>query len=428
MEEAVENEAISYLSNYLKINTTNPPGKERFAAEFLEKILDKEGISVERLSWNSYRPNLLARIKGNGEKKPFLLLNHMDVVKADYENAFTGEVKDGYVHGRGALDMKGFGIMQLMVLLLAKREGLNLKRDLIFLAVCDEESGGTKGMEYLVDKHFEEICPEYALSEGSFGTKGIASRDVIYGYAIADKAPVWLRMKVKGQSGHGSMPIKNSAINQTVLALEKIINDDSCIRFTEESKEFFKQLGSLQTFPKSCILKNVYKQPYLSLAKSQLTSQKTLNAVIRDTISITSLKSGDKENVIPGYCEATLDCRILPGKKPSEFIEDLKTIVDNGNIRFEVIKSEEPVSSQPYTEFYDVLKDVLKKPLVPMISPAITDLRFLRKKGVTSYGLTPIVLMKDDLDMIHGNDEKISVKNLLDGVEKTYEVVKKMCV
>ncbi len=426
MDGNLEKEAVDYLSQYLQINTTNPPGKERLAAEFLEKILGKEGISVQKYSSNSYRPNLLAKIKGNGEKQAFMLMNHMDVVAAEYENAFSGEVKDGYVHGRGALDMKGFGIMQLMTILLVKRNNLPLKRDLLFLAVIDEETGGSKGMEYLVNNCFDEIKSEYALSEGSFGTRGIVGKDIVYSYAVADKAPLWLKLRTKGQPGHGSMPIKNSAINQMVSALEKIRTYESEIRFTTESKEFFQKLSSIQKFPKSYILKNVHKQPYLSLVKNQLTKEKTLNAILKDTISITSLKAGGKENVIPETCEATLDCRLLPGKTVTEFIEDLKTITGN-NIEFEIIKGEEPASSKSYTEFSQALEEVLKKPLIPMISPAITDLRFLRKKGITSYGITPIVLVKEDLETIHGKNEKISVENLIQGTENTYEIVKKMC-
>lgn len=429
MGKICEKEATDYLSQYLRINTTNPPGKERLAADFLEKILIQEGISVKRLSYSIYssRPNVLARIKGRGEKKPFMLMNHTDVVAAEYENAFSGEVKDGYVHGRGALDMKGFGIMQLMTMLLVKRNNLPLKRDLLFLAVCDEESGGSKGMEYLVNNCFDEINSEYALSEGSFGTKGIVGPDIVYSYAVADKAPLWLRLRTKGQPGHGSMPIKDSAINQMVQALEKVRTYESEIRFTPESKEFFKKLGSVQKFPKSYILKNVYKQPYLSLVKKQLTKEKTLNAILKDTISITSLKSGGKENVIPETCEATLDCRLLPGKTVTEFIQNLKTITGD-NVEFEIIKGEESSSSKAYTEFSQALEEVLKKPLIPMISPAITDLRFLRKKGITSYGITPIVLTKDDLEMIHGKNERISIQNLIQGTENTYKIVKKMCI
>jgi len=316
--------------------------------------------------------------------------------------------------------------MQLMTMLLVKRNNLPLKRDLILLAVCDEETGGNKGMEYMVSKHFDEIDSEYALSEGSFGTKGIVGPDIIYSYAIADKAPLWLKIRTKGQPGHGSMPIKDSAINQMVLALEKIGAYDSEIRFTPESKEFFRRLSEIQKFPKSYILKNVYKQPYLSLAKKQLTKEKTLNAILKDTISITSVKAGCKENVIPETCEATLDCRLLPGKTVTEFIEDLKKIT-GGNLEFKVIKGEESISSKTDTEFSHVLQQVLKKPLIPMISPAMTDLRFLRKKGVTSYGITPIVLTKEDLETIHGKNEKISIKNLVQGTENTYEIIKKIC-
>ena len=427
MDEKTEKETVSYLSNYLQIDTTNHKGAENVAAKFLREILNKEGINTCEYYETWTRPNLIARIKGTGEKKPFMLLNHMDVVEADYEKAFSGEVKDGYVNGRGTLDMKGFGIMQLMTMLLVKRNNLPLKRDLMFLAVSDEESGGSKGMEYMVSKHFDEIEPEYALSEGSFGTKGIIGQDVVYSYAVVDKAPVWLKLKTKGQPGHGSMPIKDSAINQMIEALEKIRVYESKIRFTPETKEFFQKLSKMQKFPKSYMLKNIHKQPYLSLAKKQLTKERTLNAILKDTISITSIKSGNKENVIPEVCEATLDCRLLPGKKVAEFIENLKTIIGNSNVEYEILKGEESASSKINTEFKNVLEEVLKKPLMPMVSPVITDLRFLRKKGVTSYGITPIVLTKEDLETIHGKNEKISIKNLVEGTENTYEIIKKIC-
>lgn len=428
MDTKTREETMSYLSQYLQIPTVNPPGNEEKAAEFLEDILKKGHIQTKKYSYQSSRPNLIARIKGTGEKKPLLLLNHMDVVEADYANPFSGEIKANYIHGRGALDMKGFGIMQLMTMLLVKRNNLSLKRDLIFLAVADEEAGGQNGMEYVVNHHFDEINSEYALCEGSFGIKGIIGDDIVYACAIADKAPLWIKLISKGQPGHGSMPIKDSAINQMIRALEKIRGYETEIRLTEESKKFFKKLGSLQKFPKSIILKNVHKKFFLTLAKKQLTSEKTLNAVLRDTISITSLIAGNKVNVIPGTCEVTLDCRLLPGRKPLEFVELLKEIIDNERIIFEIIKVEESGSSRTDTEFYQTLEEVLQKPLLPTLSPAFTDLRFLRKKGVTSYGLIPIVLTKEDLDMIHGKDEKISIKNLIEGTEKTYEIVQKMCM
>lgn len=427
MDENTKKETINYLSQYLQINTTNPPGDEEKAVEFLEGILNKEGIQTTKYCQTKSRPTLLARIKGNGEKKPLMLMNHTDVVAADYEKAFSGEVKDNYIHGRGALDMKSFGIMQLVSTLWVKRKNLDLKRDLIFLAVPDEECGGMQGMKHMVENYFDEIDSEYALSEGGCGTVGIIGKDVAYSCAVAEKSPLWLKLTSKGQPGHGSVPIKESSISQMIQALDKIRNYETEIRFTEETKEFFKRLGSLQKFPKSMILSNIYKKPYLALAKKQLVSEKRLDVIIRDTISITSLKSGGKENVIPETCEATLDCRLLPGTKPSEFVEMLKRIVNDERVTFEIILEEESIGSKIDTEFYKILEEVMKQPLIPTLLYATTDLRMLRKKGITSYGLIPIVLTKEDLEMIHGKYEKISIKNLLEGTEKTYEIVKKMC-
>jgi acetylornithine deacetylase/succinyl-diaminopimelate desuccinylase-like protein len=420
--DEVEEEAIRYLSDYVRINTINPPGNETPAALFLQGILEAEGLKVETYGAKPERLNLLCRLKGNGAEKPLILLHHMDVVAAEREtwsvDPFGGDVRDGYIWGRGTVDMKGFGIVELLAFLLIRRLSIPLTRDLIYLATADEETGSMDGAEWMVRHHYEKIDGEYLLNEGGFGLKSDSLS--VFNCCIGEKGPVWIRLSTEGTAGHGSMPHNDNACVHLVKAIDRIADYKTPFRIIPQMRRFLDMVGiGADVGPEE-------------LVGHPLMADPAVWAMFRDTISITGLRAGQKENVIPSRAEATLDCRLLPGTDRSAFIEELKGVIDDKRVKVDVIMEQEASYSPGDTAMYKALEEVLAKnypgvPMVPMISPGFTDSRCFRKKGVYCYGLLPFVFDRKELSSVHGKDERLSIENLGKGIKTIFELIKGLC-
>jgi len=418
--QAVEDRTVQLFREYLAINTCNPPGDVAAAAEFFRAIFEKEDVPVE-LIWTNKdtgRVNVLARLKGSGKKRPLMLLNHMDTVPVDRSgwsvDPFTALKKDGYIYGRGALDMKNFGIVQFMTMLLLKKNNVALDRDVIFLAVADEETTGTLGSAWIVRNKWEEINAEYVLDEGGFGTQGFFTKDkkLIFSVGVAEKKVLWLRLSTSGPSGHGSMPLKENANFIMVQALSRVASYVTPIHITAPVAEMIRRLGKLADTPYN-------------------------NALQRNTISLTVTNGfvGDppKSNVIPGKAEAVLDCRLLPDQDQNEFVSKLKKIIDDPRVKFNYI--ERPIESivSPYdTELFMIIEEETRAVFpdsitVPHLVIYGTDSRFFRKKGASCYGFFPGPVTMEEYKTIHGNDERIREKSLRTAVRIYYNVVKSFC-
>ena len=252
LSRAVEEEALTLLSRYIQINTTNPPGNEIKAAQFFKEIFDREGIEATIIESAPGRANVYARVRGSGEKKAVVLLNHMDVVPADAkrwkEPPFSGATKDGYIWGRGALDMKGPAIVELMSLILMKRRNAPLKGDIIFLGTADEEAGGALGAGFLVEKHAELFSDVgLVLNEGGGIQVGDDGRVGYYRVSVAEKTPLWLRLTASGSAGHGSTPGNSLAVNKLLLALNRLIQYESPIRVLPEVQKFYADAARFES-------------------------------------------------------------------------------------------------------------------------------------------------------------------------------------
>ncbi len=420
--DAVNEEAIRYLKDYIRINTTNPPGNERPAADLLQGILEAEGLKVETYAATPERPNLLCRLKGNGAEKPLILLHHMDVVGVERENwsvdPFGGEIRDDFIWGRGALDMKGPGIVKLMAFLLAHRLSIPLKRDLIYLATADEETGGKEGAEWIAQQHPEKLDAEYLLNEGGYGirTKSFS----VFNCCIGEKGPIWIRLSTKGRSGHGSMPHSDNACIHLVKALDRIADYTTPFQIISQMHPFLDMVG---------IGSDVGPD---KLSEHPLMADPAVWAMFRNTISITGLRAGQKENVIPSRAEATLDCRLLPGMDRSTFIKELQEVIDDPRVQIDVILELEPSCSPSDTLMNTAIEEVLSKnypgvPVVPMISPGFTDSRCFRKNGIHCYGLIPFLLDREELSAVHGKDERLSIENLGRGIKTIFELIERLC-
>ncbi|MCA9473985.1 MAG: M20/M25/M40 family metallo-hydrolase [Nitrospira sp.] len=406
-------EAVDTLQQYLRFNTTNPPGDVTGAADFLQKILEKEGITVTRYEAAPGKINLYARLKGTDKAKPILLLHHMDVVPADASrwngvDPFGGELKDGHIWGRGAIDMKGTGVLQLYAFLTLARQKIALDRDIIFMAVNDEEIGGTMGTRYMLDHHYNELDPEYVLDEGGFGSREIfVNGKLVFGISVAEKRALWLRVTAHGIAGHGSQPHDQNPNDKLMRALNRLFS------------------APFPTVPNTAL-------DGLEVQLGPLTPNQFTSAIRQTTVSLTSLRSGvgdpPKANVIPSLAVATLDARLLPGMDAEAFLAEVKSRLGD-QIDVEVIHPASPSVVTPHdTGMFRSLSNAITRHhpdaiVVPMIIPYGTDSRMFRLRGAKCYGILPLVLTTALATSIHGDAERIPVDQFETGIRIYYETL-----
>ena len=426
-------ETIRYLQEYIHINTANPPGNEVEGVRFLKKILEAESIPCQIFEPSPGRGNLLATLKSNGKKRPLLLLNHMDVVSAEKEqwsfDPFEGVAQDGYLYGRGALDDKSMGIIEMMALLILKREQVPLKRDVLFLATADEETGGRWGVQWAVENIPSLKESEYALNEGSYvilNDEGIADQ---YGVSSGQKVLFQLELKAKGTSGHGSRPLPDNPNVKLVQALERVTKWETPYNILPMAKEYFSRTALKQPSDERKFFEDIEKGVTDPSFSAKLTSNPIYNAIVRDTISLTILRGGNKENVIPSESTATLDCRLIPGSSKENFLKEIKKRLGNG-IEVEVISESLSLPPSPLnTDLFQAIQKFAARndpgcPVVPVLLSGATDSRFLRENGITTYDFCPFRLKEKELLLVHGTDERIALENLEFGVKMLVEIIK----
>ena len=432
---AVGDEAAQLLSQYLRINTTNPPGTEIAAARWLASVLQREGIEAQVFEPAPGKANLYARLRGDGSARPIILLNHMDVVLASPEywsvEPFSGVIKDGSVWGRGALDMKGEGIAQLMTLLVLQRARVPLKRDIIFLATADEEIGAGVGAAWLVEHHadlFQDA--EFLLNEG--GTTRADGRGGVdyYGIGTTEKSPFWLDVTVRGTAGHGSRPTPDNPVHRLVRALARVSEWRTPLVVTPAAERYFRDLATVE---RDSLYKRWFSDIRAALRDSTaaraITSDIAYNALLRNTISITGVKGSDKTNVIPPLATAAIDVRLLPGQDPAAFLAELVRVIGDTAVS---VKPQGPnwpaTESSTETEMFRAIAGVAhaRHPNALVTTPMLagfTDSHYFRRLGIASYGLGPFPLTQPDSRGVHGNDERVSLTALRFGVRFYYDVV-----
>jgi acetylornithine deacetylase/succinyl-diaminopimelate desuccinylase-like protein len=414
---------LELLKRLIEIDTSNPPGNELKAAQFLREYLAGFGIASEIIESTPGRANLVARLKGNGEKESLLLLGHLDVVPAEAAEwqspPFQASVRDGYLYGRGALDMKSLVALEVQAMVKIQREGKPLKGDLILALTADEEAGGKFGAGYLIEQHWDKVKADYVLNEGSVGQ----DRDGMHLYPIqvAEKGVAWMRLKAQGSSGHGSMPSKSNAVAFLLEAMERLTAKQPPIRKTAISAEFLRRLADRESFPLSFAMRHLFSPPMRWLAgiffADKIAQDKVLNAMLRDTLVPTVLKAGFKTNVIPSEATGEIDGRLLPGRTPEMFLAEVKEKIADLPVEAEFLAQSLPNESRFDTPFFAAFESAIREAdpealVLPFISPGATDSRFFREKGVIAYGLIPLLLKPEDLAGLHGKDERIPVDEL----------------
>ena len=435
--DALAQEATTNLSAYLRVNTTNPPGNELAAARFLKAILDREGIEatiLDTAELGANRANLYARLRGNGTKKAIALVHHMDVVPAAPASwsvdPFSGLIKDGYVWGRGAIDMKGNGIAQLMAMIALKRSGVPLTRDIVYIGNSDEELTSTGGLVF-VSKHPDLLRDvEYLITEGadSYVENG---KVVYFAVGVAEKRTFWQRLTVNGVPSHGSRPTKLNPVPKLVAALYKISQFETPLHVTPGVARFFRDISRNYQSPQREWLADVEVALKNPAARDWILSDVSWNAFLRNTISLTGLVGSNKTNVIPGIATADIDVRLLPDQDPAQFLATLQRIVGDTAVHFTtLLQPKTPLESPIETDLFRAIEKAAheREPSAFVTTPmetAATDRPTYRKLGITTYGFSPFKVPRPEIQRgMHGNDERLSVDNVGFGVRFLYDILR----
>jgi acetylornithine deacetylase/succinyl-diaminopimelate desuccinylase-like protein len=435
---ALARESQTVLSDYLRVNTTNPPGNEILGARFLKAILDREGIEARILDTTEMGPNranLYARLRGNGGKKAIALVHHIDVVPATPStwavDPFSGVVKDGYIWGRGAIDMKGNGVAQLMAMIAIKRSGVPLTRDIVFIGNADEELGSTGALVF-VKQHPDLLSDvEYLITEGADNVLDDKGKVVYFAVGVSEKRTFWQRLTVNGVPSHGSRPTKQNPVPRLVAALYKISQYETPLHVTPGVEKFFRDIARTYPEPRRSWLSNVNTALQNPQARDWILSDVSWNAVLRNTISLTGLVGSNKTNVIPGIATADIDVRLLPDQDTTEFLKTLEGIVGDTAVHFtHLANTKAPLESPIDTDLFRAIEKAAheREPGAFVTTPmetAATDRPTYRKVGITTYGFSPFKVPRSEIQRgMHGNDERLSVENVGFGVRFYYDILR----
>ena len=422
---------IELLSEFVGVDTINPPGNESRAVDFYAKIFEEEGIEYFTGESAPGRGNIWARIKG-GDKPALILLQHTDVVPAskDYceTDPMVAEIKDGYLYGRGVIDMKGAGISHLISFIRLHRDNKKLNRDLVFLATADEEAGGLYGAGWMIENHPEVFeGAGYLINEGGSGLK--INDDTVFSIEVTQKVPVWLRLIATDEPGHGSSPRATSSVSRIIHALNLIRENPFPARIIPAVDTYFKSLSlnmSGENAESFADIKQAIKQEGF-LEKLQEFSP-SYHALTRDTCSLTMLQGSQKINVVPPVAKAEVDCRMLPDRSADEFIEDFNNLIQSAGVEVELVLAFAPAVSSTNSEFFQHIKSITASMhpgsrVAPAVSTGFTDSHFTRELGIDSYGFNPIIFDPKDFSGVHGNNERVKVSSYLQGTEDLHQIV-----
>jgi acetylornithine deacetylase/succinyl-diaminopimelate desuccinylase-like protein len=438
----IENEAVTWLENLIRINTTNPPGNELAAAKYLAGILNQEGIPSDTFQSAPGRGFLVARLQASALPDPsraLLLMGHLDVVGVDKSkwtvDPFRGITQEGYIYGRGAIDDKGMVAADLTVLIALKRSGAKLNRDVVFLAEGDEEAGGEQGMKFAVDKYWDKIAAGYAINEG--GRVVVKDNKVQYvGVQVSEKVMANVDVIATGTSGHASVPRKDNPVQHLADAIAKIGTYEAPVDFNSVTRDYFEGLAPLEDEETRKWMSSLDTSERAERAAHWISDHDPVwNAMLRDTVTPTMLQAGVRQNVVPSEARAVLNLRMLPGNLPETLVMKLQQLVNDPQIRFSI----EPgagvatPSSSTTSDLYNTITKVAGQQfpgttVLPYMSTGATDSDQLRLRSVQAYGLLPFPLTEDDLLRMHADNERVPINSFQKGIEFLYNIVSDFAV
>ncbi|MFN2636669.1 MAG: M20/M25/M40 family metallo-hydrolase [Gemmatimonadaceae bacterium] len=437
-----KSETVSLLQSLIRFDTTNPPGNELPLAQFLDALFRKEGIETTLIEPDRNRAALVARIKGDGSKRPVILLAHMDVVgveKASWSHdPFAGDISDGYVYGRGAIDDKGMLAANVMTMLLVQR-GLRKsaerpRRDVVFVATSDEEAGGEWGMGWLIEHYPGLVQAEFALNEGG-RTRVIAGEKTYLAVQSAEKISHVVTVTAHGSAGHAAVPLPDNAIFRLARALERLSHYSEPVTLTDITGRFFHRLAQIWPDQRE-------KQAMMDLISTDgeraemgaalLSATPVFNAVLRNGISPAILEGGSRYNVIPASVGAVLNVRTLPGQSIDDVVQRIRGAVREAGVTVEVTqRGEEAPASDPSSPMFDAIADAAHEldpaiAVVPYLSTGVTDSARLRRIGVQAYGVLPFPMAQADEERMHGHDERVPIESLVFGTRLIFGAIQRI--
>jgi acetylornithine deacetylase/succinyl-diaminopimelate desuccinylase-like protein len=432
--------AIQFLRDLVRFDTTNPPGNELPAAQYIASTLRSEGIDGTVLESAAGRGNVVARLRGDGSAPPLLLMSHLDVVPAEVSEwsypPFAAEVDEGYIWGRGTTDTKNLTALQMAVLILLKRGKKRLQRDVILAATADEETGGVLGMEWLVNEHPDLVACEYAINEGGGFGFDVGGRR-FYVCQTGEKGVCWMKLSTHGTPGHGAMPRGDNAVAKLCAAVARLSTAHLPQHRSMTVDRLVHSLASAQPFPASLILPlllNPRLEPHVlprMEAKGDIAA--VLAATLHNTVSPTVLRAGQKTNVIPGEATAEVDGRLVPGQTPDDLLHEMQPYLGD-EVQVEFLTRSLPYESTPDSPLFDLFQKVLQEHdagcrVVPYIVPGGTDGRFLAQKGVKVYGFVPTRPEPgwNAMESAHARNERLSLANMEFGAQVLYDIVRQFC-
>jgi acetylornithine deacetylase/succinyl-diaminopimelate desuccinylase-like protein len=423
------------LQNLIRFDTTNPPGNERECIGYLNRLLTEAGCETTILATDPQRPNLISRLKGEGKARPLLLYGHVDVVTTSKQKwqhpPFEGKLVDGYLWGRGALDMKGGIVMMLDAFLRAKSEGVALPGDVVLALVSDEEAGGYCGARFLVEDHaslFQGI--RYAIGEFGGFSFSIGSRR-FYPIMVSEKQVCRLRAAVHGPGGHGSLPGRGGTMARLAQFLERLDQRALPIHITPVTRMMFQEISSNLPFPTGLVLRQLLN-PFLtdSILKLLGPRGQAFEPLFRHTVNATMVRGGEKVNVIPSEAVVDMDGRLLPGYGSEDLIAEIRQLVGD-DVGLELVRHD-PGPAEPDMGLFSTLSDILREAdpggiPVPMLLPGATDGRLFSRLSIQTYGFLPMPLPPgfSFLETIHGANERIPVESLDFGARAIYQLLQR---
>ncbi len=436
-DDAIRDEVTQVLQGLLRCNTTNPPGNEVIAINYLADILKREGIVATVLESAPTRANLVATLRGDGSRRPFLLMGHVDVVPAEADQwehpPFAAEMHDGFIYGRGARDMKNTVAIELMVFMLLKRNGVPLKRDVVFMANADEEAGGIYGSKWMMQNHPDLIRAEYALNEGGGNVLPINGRNFIL-CQTGEKGNSRFIVRTRGTPGHASQPHKDNAILHLADAVTQLGDAHLPIHVTATARAFVegiaRELGPNGDVWLGLLDEKTFWQTLDALPLSD-GIKRQLIATFTNTAVPTILKAGSKTNVIPSVAEAHVDSRKLPGSTNASFLKELRAVLPAW-AEIEFTGDMPGIEAKPDSPLFEKIKEVMTRyvpngAVVPALVVGGTDARHQTKLGTQVYGFSPSNAAPSEGERVHAHDERVHVDDLLFGVKAMYDIVAEFC-
>jgi len=425
--------AETILQELIKFDTTNPPGNERPCIEYLDGLLRDAGIETSILAKDPQRPNLVARLPGKGLAPTLLLYGHVDVVTTAHQQwsvpPFEGRIQDGYIWGRGALDMKAGIAMMVAALLKAKSNGLRPAGDILFAAVSDEEAGGTMGAKYLVSEHpslFEGV--RYAIGEvGGFSVH--IDGKPLYMIQMWEKQPCWIQATIRGPGGHGSGLVRDGAMAKLGHVLSQLNRCRLPIHMTPAIERMVRAIADALPPHKRFVFRRLLNPRLTDWVLKMLgETGRNLEPLFRNTVNATVVRGGEKLNVIPSEIVLRLDGRLLPGFQPQDLFTELNVVLGE-ELEYEVLLHDRSTSGTDFG-LYPLLTDVLKREhpdshQVPLLLTGSTDARFFARLGIQTYGFIPMNLPPDFnfSTTVHAADERIPIESVEFGAKAMFEVI-----